>query len=80
MARAKDATPAQIALAWLRAQGDDVVPIPGTERRDFLEDNVGALDVVITSDELAALDAAFPEGATAGNPDGVLMRKMAESS
>jgi aryl-alcohol dehydrogenase-like predicted oxidoreductase len=80
MARAKKATPAQIALAWLRAQGDDVVPIPGTERRDFLEDNVGALDLVITTDELATLDAAFPEGAAAGNPDGVLMRNLTESS
>jgi aryl-alcohol dehydrogenase-like predicted oxidoreductase len=76
MARSKGATPAQIALAWLRAQGDDVVPIPGTERRAFLDDNVGALEVAFTPDELVALDAAFPEGAAVGNPDGVLMRNL----
>jgi aryl-alcohol dehydrogenase-like predicted oxidoreductase len=78
MADAKRATPAQIALAWLRAQGDDVVPIPGTERRVWLEENVGALHFSFTDDELAALDAAFPEGVAAGNADGVLMRDLGD--
>ncbi len=57
---------AQIALAWLLAQGDDIVPIPGFKRRTTLEDSVGAVDVVLTDDDLAALDAAAPRGSTAG--------------
>jgi len=78
MAEAKEATPAQVALAWLRAQGDDVVPIPGTERRVWLEENVGALRLSFSADELATLDAAFPEGVAAGNADGVLLRDPAQ--
>jgi aryl-alcohol dehydrogenase-like predicted oxidoreductase len=58
IASERDATPAQIALAWVHAQGEDVVPIPGTKRRRYLEENVGALDVALTAEELAALDAA----------------------
>jgi len=57
IAAAKDATPAQVALAWLLAQGQDVVPIPGTKRRSYLEQNVGALDVELTDAEVAALSA-----------------------
>jgi aryl-alcohol dehydrogenase-like predicted oxidoreductase len=76
VAAAKQATPAQIALAWLRAQGDDVVPIPGTEQRVWLEENVGALRIRFTAEELAVLDAAFPEGVAAGNADGVLLRDL----
>jgi len=57
------ATPAQIALAWLLAQGDDVVPIPGTKRRRWLEDNAGAANIALTADDLAELDAV---GQTAG--------------
>jgi aryl-alcohol dehydrogenase-like predicted oxidoreductase len=53
----KGATPAQIALAWLLSRGDDVVPIPGTKRRAYLEENVGALDVELTEEERAELDA-----------------------
>jgi aryl-alcohol dehydrogenase-like predicted oxidoreductase len=52
-----DATPAQVALAWVHAQGEDVVPIPGTKRRRYVEENVGALDVELTAEELAALDS-----------------------
>jgi aryl-alcohol dehydrogenase-like predicted oxidoreductase len=77
MARAKEATPAQLALAWLCAQGDDVVPIPGTEQRVFLEENVGALALSFTAEELTQLDEAFPIGVAAGNPDHVLMRDLA---
>ena len=58
LAEAHDATPAQIALAWVHAQGEDVAPIPGTKRRRYLEDNVGALDVELSDDDLETLDAA----------------------
>ena len=60
------ATPAQIALAWVLAQGTDIVPIPGTKRRKYLEDNVKAAEVNLSAADLAALDAAAPAGATAG--------------
>ncbi|MCW6509559.1 aldo/keto reductase [Lichenifustis flavocetrariae] len=66
MAARKRITPAQLALAWVLAQGDDIVPIPGTKRRAYLEDNVGAVDVVLSRQELDDLDAAFPPGAAAG--------------
>ncbi len=56
LAEAKGVTPAQLALAWVLAQGDDVVPIPGTKRRAYLEQNVAALDVVLTADDLAAIE------------------------
>jgi aryl-alcohol dehydrogenase-like predicted oxidoreductase len=56
----------QLALAWVLAQGDDVVPIPGTKRRKYLEENVAALDLTLTPAELAELDAVFPAGAAAG--------------
>jgi aryl-alcohol dehydrogenase-like predicted oxidoreductase len=58
--------PAQVALAWLLAQGSDIVPIPGTKRRSYLEQNVAALDVALSREELATLDGAFPIGVTAG--------------
>ncbi|WP_291990372.1 aldo/keto reductase [Candidatus Accumulibacter sp. ACC007] len=59
-------TPAQLALAWVLAQGDDIVPIPGTKRRKYLDDNVGALAVRLTPAHLAALDEAFPINVAAG--------------
>ncbi|WP_313952607.1 aldo/keto reductase [Accumulibacter sp.] len=59
-------TPAQLALAWVLAQGDDIVPIPGTKRRKYLDENVGALAVRLTPAQLASLDAAFPFNAAAG--------------
>ncbi len=58
------ASKAQVALAWLLAQGDDIVPIPGTKRRATMEDSVGATDVTLTADDLAAIDAAAPKGGT----------------
>ena len=64
LANAKGATPAQVALAWVHAQGDDVAPIPGTKRRRYLEENIGALDVVLSDEELARLDVV---GAAAGD-------------
>jgi aryl-alcohol dehydrogenase-like predicted oxidoreductase len=66
MAAAKRCTVAQIALAWLLAQGEDIVPIPGTKRRRYLEENCRAIDIKLTRDELAALTTAFAPGATAG--------------
>ena len=66
LAAAKGCTPAQLALAWVLAQGDDIVPIPGTKRVKYLEDNIGALDVRLDAADLAALDAAFPRDAAAG--------------
>ena len=56
LASAKGITPAQLALAWVLAQGEDIVPIPGTKRRAYLEQNVAALDVVLTADDLAAIE------------------------
>jgi len=66
LAGGKGVTPAQLALAWLLAQGDDVVPIPGSDRRSYLEENVAAADVGLTAAELARLDEIFPKGAAAG--------------
>lgn len=59
-------TPAQLALAWVLAQGDDIVPIPGTKRRRYLDENVGALAVRLTPAQRSALDVAFPLNAAAG--------------
>ena len=66
MARDKGCTPAQLALAWVLAQGEDIVPIPGTKRRKYLEDNLGALDVAMTDADLAHIDAVLPPGAAEG--------------
>ena len=67
MAVDKGCTPAQLALAWLLAQGDDVVPIPGTKRVARLEENLGALEVAMTAEDLARLDELAPVGVAAGN-------------
>ncbi|MEY2568415.1 MAG: hypothetical protein QOE35_2944 [Actinomycetota bacterium] len=67
MATARGITAGQLALAWVHAQGDDVVPIPGTKRRTYLEENVGALDVTLSPDDLARLDAILPAGGAAGD-------------
>ena len=60
-------TPSQLALAWVLAQGEDVVPIPGTKRQTYLRENIAALDIVLSADDLAALDAVAPVGAAAGD-------------
>jgi aryl-alcohol dehydrogenase-like predicted oxidoreductase len=60
-------TPAQLALAWLLAQGDDMVPIPGSTHRSRLEENVKAIDVQLTPDDLAELQRAAPKGVAAGD-------------
>jgi aryl-alcohol dehydrogenase-like predicted oxidoreductase len=66
VAARKGCTPAQLALAWVLAQGDDIVPIPGTKRRKYLEENVAAADVKLDARDLAELDAAFPPDVAAG--------------
>lgn len=66
LASAKGVKPSQLALAWVLAQGDDVVPIPGTKRVKYLEENVAAADIVLTPDEIQELASAFPVGAAAG--------------
>src|SRR5215212_5794307 len=66
MAREKDCTPAQLALAWVLAQGEDIVPIPGTKRRKYLEENVGALQVRLSPEDLARIDRLIPPGMAAG--------------
>jgi aryl-alcohol dehydrogenase-like predicted oxidoreductase len=67
LAAEKGCTPAQLALAWVLSRGDDVVPIPGTKRRTYLEQNAAASDVELTRAELERLDEAFPPGAAAGD-------------
>jgi aryl-alcohol dehydrogenase-like predicted oxidoreductase len=72
VAQQKKCTPSQLALAWLLAQGKDVVPIPGTKRVQYLEENVGALDVTLTPEDLRRIDAIAPQGVAAGQryPEG----------
>ncbi len=62
----KGCTPGQLALAWVLAQGEDLIPIPGTKRRTYLEENVGALELTLTREELAEIDGVFPLGAASG--------------
>jgi aryl-alcohol dehydrogenase-like predicted oxidoreductase len=66
IAREKGCTTAQLALAWVLAQGDDIVPIPGTKHIKYLDQNIGALDVELSGDDLKRLDAILPPGAAAG--------------
>jgi aryl-alcohol dehydrogenase-like predicted oxidoreductase len=66
VASKKGCTPSQLALAWLLHQGDDIVPIPGTKRVEFLEDNVGAVGVTLTAADLERINAVFPRGVAAG--------------
>jgi aryl-alcohol dehydrogenase-like predicted oxidoreductase len=66
IAREKGVQASQLALAWVLAQGDDIVPIPGTKRRKYLEENAGALAIRLTADDLARIAAVLPEGGAAG--------------
>jgi aryl-alcohol dehydrogenase-like predicted oxidoreductase len=66
IAAKKGCTAAQLALAWVLAQGDDIVPIPGTKRRSYLEDNIGALEVRLTPEDLAQINHILPPGGAAG--------------
>jgi aryl-alcohol dehydrogenase-like predicted oxidoreductase len=66
IAQEKGCKPSQLALAWVLAQGNDIVPIPGTKRRKYLEENVAALEVQLSADDLRRLAAAFPHRAASG--------------
>jgi aryl-alcohol dehydrogenase-like predicted oxidoreductase len=67
LAAEKGCTPSQLALAWVLARGDDIVPIPGTKRRQYLEENIGAINVTLTPQDLARIDEIAPKGAAAGD-------------
>jgi aryl-alcohol dehydrogenase-like predicted oxidoreductase len=66
IATEKGCTPSQLALAWVLAQGDDIAPIPGTKRRKYLEDNVGAINMRLSADDLRRIEEVFPSGAASG--------------
>jgi aryl-alcohol dehydrogenase-like predicted oxidoreductase len=66
LADSKGFTPAQLALAWVLAKGDDIVPIPGTKRRKYLEENIGAAEIVLSPQEIIEIDSVFPANAAAG--------------
>src|SRR5512142_2546066 len=66
MAREKRCTASQLALAWVLAQGKDIVPIPGTKRRTYLEENVNAVDIHLTPEDLRRIDEVAPQGAAVG--------------
>jgi aryl-alcohol dehydrogenase-like predicted oxidoreductase len=66
IAEDKGVTPGQLALAWVLAQGEDIVPIPGTKRRKYLEENAGAADVELTEEDLRRIEEAMPRGSAAG--------------
>ena len=71
IAKEKGCTPAQLTLAWVLAQGEDVIPIPGTKRRSYLEDNAAAVNLTLTAQELRRLEEVAPRGAASGsrNPE-----------
>ena len=79
MAEAKGCTPPQIALAWVLAKGDDVVPIPGTKRQAYLEQNLAALDVRLSAEDVARLDALFPPGTVRGERYGAAAAALLDS-
>jgi len=66
MAKEKDCKPSQLALAWVLAQGEDVVPIPGTKHRRYLEENAAAVEITLSTEDLRLLEAIFPYGAASG--------------
>jgi aryl-alcohol dehydrogenase-like predicted oxidoreductase len=76
IARQKHCTPAQLALAWVLAQSNDIVPIPGTKRRKYLQENAGAVDVTLTGEDLQLIDEAAPKDAFAGSRYPEAMMKL----
>jgi len=80
IAREKRCTPAQLALAWVLAQGEDIVPIPGTKRRRYLQENIGALDVDLTNKDLERIDEVAPKDAFAGSRYPEAMMKLLSRS
>ncbi|MFY0577502.1 aldo/keto reductase [Cystobacter fuscus] len=79
LARKKQCSTAQLALAWVLARGEDLVPIPGTKRRKYLDDNLGALDVKLTERDLAEIDAIVPPGVAAGDRYPANMKHLTQS-
>jgi aryl-alcohol dehydrogenase-like predicted oxidoreductase len=80
IAREKKCTPAQLALAWVLAQGEDIVPIPGTKRRKYLQENVGAVDVELTNEDLVRIEEVAPKDAFAGSRYPEAMMKLLNRS
>ena len=80
IAREKHCTPAQLALAWVLAQGNDIVPIPGTKRRKYLQENIAALDVDLTGEDLERIEDAAPKDAFAGSRYPEAMMKLLNKS
>src|ERR1700730_4175276 len=80
IARQRKCTPSQLALAWVLAQGEDIVPIPGTKRVKYLEENVGALDVKLTPDDLAHIEEILPKGAAAGERYNEQMMRLIDAA
>ena len=80
IAREKRCTPAQLALAWVLAQGSEIVPIPGTKRRKYLQENVGAIDVELTTEDLQRIDELAPKDAFAGSRYPEAMMKLLNRS
>jgi len=80
IAREKRCTPAQLALAWVLAQGEDIAPIPGTKRRRYLQENIGALDVDLTNKDLERIDEVAPKDAFAGSRYPEAMMKLLSRS
>jgi len=76
MAQARSITPGQLALAWVLAQGEEIVPIPGTKRRSYLEENVAAADVELTPEDLSLINEIAPQGAAAGTRYPEAMMRM----
>ena len=76
LAEEKGITPGQLALAWLLAQGDDIVPIPGTKRRERLEENAKAADVGLTDEDLRRIEEALPKGSASGERYGEQMMRV----
>ncbi len=76
LAAEKGCTPAQLTLAWVLAQGEDVIPIPGTKQRKYLEENIKALDVLLDADELREINRVFPPDAAAGSLRSEKMARM----
>lgn len=76
LANQKKCTPSQLALAWVLAQGDDIIPIPGTKRVKYLEENIGAMGVKLSADDLAQIEKIVPKGAVAGQRYNETMMQM----
>jgi aryl-alcohol dehydrogenase-like predicted oxidoreductase len=80
VARQRNCTPSQLALAWVLAQGEDIVPIPGTKRVKYLEENVVALDVTLSADDLAQIEKFLPKGAVAGQRYNEQMMRLIDAA